>query len=108
MPEASSLAGRKLEADLALRWSLGNHELLDGIHDFLNRGVVGFETPIQLVYFCRELAVLGQHFAHANEGTNHEDAHLNGPLGIEHGCGHDRTVLSERVGWIAAPATAFL
>jgi hypothetical protein len=56
--EASRLAGGKLKADLALRRSLRSHEYLDGFDAVLNRGVVGFQTAIQLVYFGRKLAVL--------------------------------------------------
>lgn len=40
--------------------------------------------------------------------AHHKNAHLDGPLGIEHGCGHDRSVLGERIGSISAPAAAFL
>ncbi len=98
------LAGWKLKADLALRRSLRNHEFLDGVDDVLNCGVVGFQAAVQFVYFGGELAVFGQHLAHAHEGADDENAHLDGPLGIEHGCRHDRAVLGEGIGWVAAAA----
>ena len=60
------------------------------------------QAAIQFVYLGCELTIFRQHFAHAHEGPDDEDAHLDGPLGIEHSCRHDRTVLGEGIGWIAA------
>ena len=54
--EPSTLAGRKLKPNLALRGFLRKHELLDSFDDVLNRGVVSFQAAVQFVDLGSKLA----------------------------------------------------
>lgn len=101
----SGSCGRELEPDFSSPHFSRNHEFFNGLDELLNCGVVSLEVVLQLVDFGCELLVGGDHLTQSYEGSNHENIHLDGPLGIKHRRSHDRSVLCKCVGQIGSVAT---
>jgi len=60
---------------------------------------------LQFVNLGGKTAIRGQQFAQSYERAYYTDTHLNCSLGAKHRCGHDCTMLRERIWQISTPAT---
>jgi hypothetical protein len=58
----------------------------------------------QFSKLCNNLLVGRYRFPHTYEGADYKDAHLDSPLGIQYGGGHDSAVFGKNVWEIASAA----
>ena len=94
---------RKLESNSPALCGFWSHELADRPKQLLNLRIVRVEPPLQFIDLGGQLSVRRQHFPQPHESAHYIDAHLHGPLGVQHIGSHDGAVFGERMRQIAAP-----
>src|SRR5713226_6109441 len=103
---AVPLGGRKFKTDPHPWLVFRSHKFPDRIDEILNCAIVRVHAFLEFIDLGGQSPVRSQHLAQSNKGPHDENAHLDGPLGIEHGRGHDRSMLGEYVRQISSSAAA--
>src|SRR5262245_43132821 len=94
------------ETDRSLLGLWRVHELADGLDDAGDGLVVGGELALELRELLPKLLVRYQRLTQLDEGAHHVDGHLYRARAVEHGGGHDGTVLGEDQWALASAAPA--
>ena len=105
-----------VETDLGQGWFRRRGGRIEEFHNMLenidNSGFVHIEADFEFLFkqgqFLGEFPGVSKSRPHFDESADNEDAHLNGAWAVEHVGGHDRAVLSKRVGEVTAPASCGL
>jgi hypothetical protein len=79
-----------------------SHQASNRIDQLLNITVMALDAALEFREFRYNLPIGGQELAHAYKGANHENTHMDCAFGLEHCCGHDCSVLRERMRQMAA------
>src|ERR1700693_5711038 len=101
---ATSLPWFGSEADAALRRLWQTLHLLNLLGQNGDHGAVALLARLEFLDPCGQGLVASQHVAHADEGANNQDVHLDRAFAAQYGGEHGDTMLGESKGQVTAAA----
>src|ERR1700689_1838301 len=99
--------GGRFEADAGAAGFGWVHQFANGLHQFLDIGVVSLQPVFQFRQLGQYVAISDDGASHAHKSKYNKHAHFNGAFGVQHGRRHDGAVFGKGVRAITRAAVAF-